>query len=62
MNVLLTVLAATLLLSTASLGQPRDLRTVELVDFDCSSEIGRRRMTLFATLWGILLPMFRYLY
>jgi hypothetical protein len=33
--------------SDTSTGQLRDLRSWEVLDFDCSSDIGRRRVTLF---------------
>lgn len=41
-------LAVALALAAPGAGQHLDLRTVEVVDYDCSSDIGRRRMTLFA--------------
>ncbi len=43
-----TALCGVLLLAAPGEGQPRDLRSVELFDYDCSSNIGRRQVTLFA--------------
>lgn len=42
------VLTGLFLLAGAGSSQLRDLRSVERVDYDCSSDIGRRQMTLFA--------------
>lgn len=42
-----STLLAALAFATAAEGQHRDLRGVERVDLDCSSDIGRRQMTLF---------------
>ena len=39
--------AALLVASVPALGQVSDLRSVELLDYDCSSEVGRRQLTLF---------------
>ena len=43
-----TLLLAALLASGSAASQARDLRSVELVDYDCQSAIGGRRTTLFA--------------
>lgn len=48
MSAIASSLLTLLLLAPPGTGGSRDLRSVELVDFDCSSDIGRRRMTLFA--------------
>lgn len=48
MSALVSALFATLLITTPSGDPLRDLRSVELVDFDCASDIGRRQLTLFA--------------
>ncbi len=48
MRAIAAALLGALLLTPPTSGQSRDLRVVEVFDYDCSSDIGRRKTTLFA--------------